>query len=202
MKFLTLMLVLKNITINQKNYFDTPRMIASKVNEDLQLTNVEGNKSLNMRLFLNTTDTRVSPVIDSQRVSAILTSNRVNDISSNYATDSRVNTLTEDPTACQYISNEIVLENSATSIKVIVAAHVDESSDIRGFFAVNNKPGLEPVFAPFPGYGNLNSRGQVITSENNNGESDVFVAKSNVLAFDWSRLIIKNILYNRSTSFI
>jgi len=181
----------ENITINQKNYFDTPRMIASKVNEDLQLTNVEGNKSLNMRLFLNTTDTRVSPVIDSQRVSAILTSNRVNNIISNYTTDARVNTLTEDPTACQYISNEIVLENSATSIKVIVAAHVDESSDIRGFFAVNNKPGLEPIFTPFPGYGNLNSRGQVIASENNNGESDVFVAKSNILAFEAAKVDYK-----------
>ena len=181
----------ENITINQKNYFDTPRMIASKVNEDLQLTNVEGNKSLNMRLFLNTTDTRVSPVIDSQRVSAILTSNRVNNIVTNYATDSRVNTLTEDPTACQYISNEIVLENSATSIKVIVAAHIDESSDIRGFFAVNNKPGLEPVFTPFPGYSNLNSRGQVIASENNNGESDVFVTKSNILAFEAAKVDYK-----------
>ena len=174
----------EDITINQKNYFDTPRMVASKVNEDLQLTNIEGSKSMNMRLFLNTTDPRVSPVIDSQRVSAILTSNRVNDIITDYATDPRVNTLTEDPTACQYISNEIILENSASSIKVIVAAHIDESSDIRGFFAVNNKPGLEPVFTPFPGYRNLNSRGQVIAPENNNGESDVFVVKSNTLAFD------------------
>ena len=61
---------LENISINQKNYFDTPRMIASKVNEDLKLTNVIGGKSMQMSLALNTTDSRISPVIDAQRVNA------------------------------------------------------------------------------------------------------------------------------------
>ena len=42
---------------------------------------------MNMRLFLNTVDTRVSPVIDTQRVSAVLTSNRVNNVITDYATD-------------------------------------------------------------------------------------------------------------------
>ena len=174
----------QDITINQKNYFDTPRMIASKVNEDLQLTNIVGGKSMQMRLFLSSTDTRVSPVIDSQRVNAILTSNRVNNIISDYVSDPRVNSATEDPTAFQYISKEIVLENSASSIKVIVVAHVNEDSDIRAFFATNNKPGLVPVFTPFPGYKNLNARGEIIASENNNGESDTFITKSNTLAFE------------------
>tara|TARA_B000000532_G_scaffold118549_1_gene95197 strand:+ start:1266 stop:2066 length:801 start_codon:yes stop_codon:yes gene_type:complete len=174
----------QDITINQKNYFDTPRMIASKVNEDAQLTNIVGGKSMQMRLFLSSTDTRISPVIDAQRVNAILTSNRVNNIISNFATDSRVNSATEDPTAFQYLSKEIVLENPASSIKVIVAAHVNEGSDIRAFFATNNKPGLVPVFTPFPGYANLNERGEVIASENNNGESDSFITKSNTLSFE------------------
>ncbi len=174
----------QDITINQKNYFDTPRMIASKVNEDLQLTNIVGGKSMQMRLFLSSTDTRVSPVIDAQRVNTILTSNRVNNIISDYASDPRVNSATEDPTAFQYLSKEIVLENSASSIKVIVAAHVNQDSDIRAFFATNNKPGLVPVFTPFPGYKNLNARGEVIASENNNGESDTFITKSNTLAFE------------------
>ena len=174
----------QDITINQKNYFDTPRMIASKVNEDLQLTNIVGGKSMQMRLFLSSTDTRVSPVIDAQRVNTILTSNRVNNIISDYVSDPRVNSATEDPTAFQYLSKEIVLENSASSIKVIVAAHVNQDSDIRAFFATNNKPGLVPVFTPFPGYKNLNARGEVIASENNNGESDTFITKSNTLAFE------------------
>ena len=174
----------EDITINQKNYFDTPRMIASKVNEDLNLTNIVGGKSMQMSLALNTTDSRISPVIDAQRVNAIVTSNRVNDIITNFATDSRVDTVEEDPTGCQYISKEIVLENSASSIKIIVAAHVGEDADLRAFFAVNNEPGLDPIFTPFPGYSNLNSRGQVIAKENNNGESDSYIIKSNTKAFD------------------
>ena len=174
----------EDITINQKNYFDTPRMIASKVNEDLKLTNIVGGKSMQMSLALNTTNSLVSPVIDAQRVNAIVTSNRVNNIITNFATDSRVDVIKEDPTACQYVSKEIVLENSASSIKIIVAAHIGVDADIRAFYAVNDKIGLDPVFTPFPGYSNLNSRGQIIASENNNGESDSFITKSNARSFD------------------
>ena len=159
-------------------------MIASKVNEDLQLTNIVGGKSIQMRLFLSSTDTRISPVIDSQRTNAILTSNRVNNIISNYATDPRVNSAVDDPTAFQYISKEIVLENPASSIKIILSANINEGSDIRAFFATNNKPGSIPVFTPFPGYANFNQRGEVIASENNNGESDSFITKSNNISFD------------------
>ena len=139
---------------------------------------------MQMRLFLSSIDSRLSPVIDAQRVNAILTSNRVNNIITDFATDSRVNSATEDPTAFQYLSKEIVLENPASSIKIIVAAHVNEGSDIRAFFATNNKPGSDPVFTPFPGYANLNERGEVIAPENNNGESDSFITKSNTLSFE------------------
>ena len=135
-------------------------MIASKVNEDVKLLNTTGQKSMNMRLLMNTTDTRVSPVIDGQRVSAILTSNRANSIITNYATDARVNVIENDPTACQYISKEIILENSASSLKIILAAHVNVDADIRAFYSIANEPGIEPTFSPFPGYSNLNTRGE------------------------------------------
>jgi hypothetical protein len=173
-----------DIIINQKNYFDSPRMIASKVNEDANLTTMPGSKSMNMRMFLNTVDTRVTPVIDTQRVSAVLTSNRVNDVITDYATDSRVDSIEEDPTACQYISKEIVLENSASSIKIILSAHINLDADIRAFYAVGNAPGSEPIFSPFPGYSNINTRGQVILPQNNNGQPDAFIIKSNTLVHD------------------
>ena len=173
-----------DITINQKNYFDSPRMIASKVNEDAQLTTVPGSKSLNMRLFLNTTDTKISPVIDGQRVSAVLTSNRVNDVITNYATDPRVDSPFEDPTACQYVSKEILLENSASSIKIILSAHLNEDADLRAFYAVSNEEGTDPIFSPFPGYSNLNTRGEVISAEDSNGLPDSFVVKSSSFSFE------------------
>ena len=174
----------EDIVINEKNWFETPRVLASKVNEDERLTTIPGSKSINMRLSLNTADTRVTPVIDAQRVSAVLTSNRVNDVITNYATDPRVDSIDEDPTAFQYVSKEVVLENSASSIKIILAAHINTDADIRAFYCVSDKPGLEPIFTPFPGYSNLNIRGEVINAEDNNGESDVFVVKSNSEEFD------------------
>ena len=127
-------------------------MIASKVNEDTFLTTIEGNKSLNMTLFMNSTKSHVSPVIDGQRKNIILTSNRVNKATKNYATDSRVNDTTSDPTACQYISKEMILENNSTSLKVLLSAHLDVDADIRVLYAINNKEGMDPIFTPFPGY--------------------------------------------------
>ena len=171
------------ITLNELNYLDSPRMIASKINENDKLANIPGSKSMNLRLFMNTVDSRVSPVIDGQRVSVILTSNRVNNIIENYATDRRVNEIATDPTACQYISKEVILENSASSLKILVAAHINTQCDIRAFYYVSNEAGLTPIFVPFPGYSNLNTRGQIISSADSNGESDVFVSKTNTYGF-------------------
>jgi hypothetical protein len=42
------------ITINAPNYLDSTRIIASKVNENNKLSNLPGNKSMNMRLTLGT----------------------------------------------------------------------------------------------------------------------------------------------------
>ena len=152
----------ESVTIGESNYLTSPRAIYSKVNEDDRLDNFEGNKSMQMRLTLGTTDPRLSPVLDAQRVSTILTSNRVNDVVSNYATDDRVKTLDNDPTGCQYITKEISIENAATSIKILLAGHIHADADIRAFYAIGNRTGFEPIFTPFPGFENLNSRGKVI----------------------------------------
>ena len=179
------------IALNQTNYLTTPRTVASKVNAAASLSALSGNKSLQLRCFLNTSDSRVSPVIDGQRCSVITTSNRVNNIVANYATDSRVNGLNSDPTGCQYITKEINLENGATSIKITVDAHIHLDSDIRAFYEISYKEEFEPVFTPFPGYKNLNVRGQVINVNNNNGQSDKLVTKSNAYGFDASTLQFK-----------
>ena len=120
----------------------------------------------------------------------------MNNVIGNYATDSRVNSIDTDPTACQYITKELILENSATSLKITVDAHINLDSDIRAFYAISDKEGLEPIFAPFPGYKNLNVRGQVINENDNNGQSDKLVSKTNVYGFDSSNLQFKE--YNFS----
>ena len=184
-----------DLNINTPNYFESPRMISSKVNETAKLDNIPGNKSLNLRMFLGTIDTRVSPVIDAQRVSVITTSNRVNSAVTNYATDSRVNTLREDPTACQYISKEVVLENPASSLKILVSAHVNALSDIRALYAISDKQGFDPIFQLFPGYDNLNTRGQVIDSSLSDGQSDSKIIRSDNYNFDSLNLDYKEMTF-------
>lgn len=181
----------ETVVLNESNYLDSPRMICSRVNENSKLNTISGNKSMNLRLFLNTTNSRVSPVIDLERVSTILTSNRVNSVINDYSTDSRVNGIDGDPTACQYISKEISLENAADSIKIILNAHISSNNDIRAFYAVSDTQGFEPIFQPFPGHENLDSKGQVISEEDSNGESDTIVSKTIFDGFDGRLLDFK-----------
>ena len=176
------------ISINEPNYFDSPRAIFSKENEDRRLTEVEGSKSMHMRILMNTSDGRVSPVIDGQRCNAILTSNRVNNAVDDYTNNRLVRTFAEDPTACQYVSKEISLENPASSIKIILAAHINQEAEIRALYSINNTPGVDPVFNLFPGYKNLDNLGRVIDSKENTGLSDTLITKSNNKNFDPSEL--------------
>lgn len=183
------------ITINAPNYLDSTRIIASKVNEDNRLSNLPGNKSMNMRLILGTTDTRLSPVLDTQRISTILTSNRVNSVIENYATDARVDTIDEDPSALQYISKEIVLENPASSIKILLDAHINLYSDIRAFYAISENQNFDPIFTPFPGWNNLDEQGRIINFEDSSGLSDTFVSPSSSIGFTPPELEYKEYVF-------
>ena len=78
----------------------------------------------------------------------------------------------------------MLLENSASSIKVMLDAHVTENADIRAFYAINNTEGKVPIFVPFPGYDNINQRGEIIDKKNNDGKPDKKVIKSNEYSFE------------------
>jgi len=166
----------ENITLNKSNYLTSPRLIASRINEtsNTSIQEFPGDRSFNLRLNLNSVDNRLTPVIDTQRMNIILTSNRVNNAISNFVTDNRVNSLTEDPTACQYISKENILEESASSIKILLSAHINNYSDIRAFYAISESSNFNPIFTPFPGYKNLNTRGEVIDLSTSDGTPDVY----------------------------
>ena len=179
----------EDVTLNENNYLDSPRAIFSKVNEDRKLSSIEGNKSFQMRLFLGTTNSKLSPQIELQRCSIYAVSNRVNSEISNYAEDSRVNSIFNDPSACQYISKEILLENPASSLQIITDAQLPSECDIRAFYSISGNPGFEPVFTPFPGYLNINSRGLIINEEDSDGRTDVLVSSSNKRGFGISDTI-------------
>ena len=183
------------ISINRPNFLDSPRAIFSKVNEDNSLSNTFGNKSLELRLFLSSSDNRISPVIDAQRINTILTSNRINEIITNYATDSRANQIANDPSAFQYISKEISMETPGTGLKLILNAYLNSYSDIRAFYCIDESSSL-PTFTPFPGYLNIDDAGDIISIQNNDGSPDSQVQKSNVLEFESKDLEFKEYAFS------
>ncbi len=179
----------QSVTLNSTNYLDSSRAIYSEVNENAKLANLAGNKSFNMRVLMETVDSRISPVIDLQRASIILTSNRINTPVTNYITDNRVNSINNDPHAFQYVSKEIVLENPATSIKLLLNANINVYSDIRAFYAISENKGSTPIFRPFVGYENLSL--ETYDIENSTGHPDFYIQPSNKLRF-----LSENLDYN------
>ena len=130
-----------DVTLNATNYLSSPRIIASRVNEtnSAVLQQLPGSRSFNMTISLQSDDSRLTPVIDTQRMNAILVSNRVDKPISNYLEDNRVNSVTDDPNAFQYISKENSLESSATIIKILLSAHINQYKDIRAYYAIGDE---------------------------------------------------------------
>jgi len=188
----------ESVTLNKTNYLSSTRMIASRINETSNTVtqNASGDRSFNMTLTLETTDPNISPVVDLQRMSAVLVSNRVDAPITNYIEDSRVNSLFDDPTACQYVSRENTLANSASSIKIILDAHINEFSDIRAYYAISSTPNFDPIFEPFPGFKNLNDQGQIINSANSDGRPDRFIPKADAGGFKSSELTFREYEFN------
>ncbi len=188
----------ETVTLNKTNYLNSPRMIASRINEtnNSAIQALNGDRSFGMTLTLETANPNLSPVVDLQRMSAILVSNRVDAPITNYIEDSRVNSIFDDPTACQYISRENSLANSASSIKILLDAHINEFSDIRAYYAISSTPNFDPIFEPFPGYANLNDLGQVIDSSKSDGRPDRLIPKVDVGGFSSKDVTFKEYEFN------
>jgi len=169
----------QSVALNQKNYFDSARVVASQVNENNYTTTLPGNKSFTMNMNLATGDSKLSPAIDLNNSAVIFTSNRTNQPVTNYATNLQVNTVTEDPNRFVYVTKNIILENPASSLQVLLDGYVSTYNDVRVFYALNQETDVdETVFVPFPGYANLDASGQVINPANNDGSPDTYVAKT------------------------
>ena len=173
----------ESVTIGGQTTFDSPRIIASKLNEQDKLSTLPGSKSFTMELVLSTEDVNVSPVIDVDRLSLIATTNRLDQPITNYADDERVNSRYEDPNSAIYVSKRVNLENPATFLQVKLAAYRHESSDIRVMYRLFRVDGIdaEQPFELFPGYNNLTDTtgdgfgDRVIDPKNNNGRPDKLV---------------------------
>ena len=176
------------ITINDINYFNSPRLVCSRINEINKLSYLTNNKSLTLGISLSTNDSSLSPVIDtSESATFIFNRNRINKPIQNYAFDSRSNILSGDLHSSVYISKKVTLQQPANSLKVILTAYRHSSNDFRVFYKLFKVDSSEisQSYQLFPGYNNLidkNGDGikeTIINVSLNDGLPDTFVRSSN-----------------------
>jgi len=170
----------EEVSLNSNNYLSTPRIIASKQNELDKLVDFEGRKSFTLQTFLKTEDSKVSPMIDLDRVNMITVMDRINSKISDYATDRRVNSIDQDPSAAVYLSKVVSLEKAADGLKVMFDAYRHSTNDIRVMYRIFriDAPPQYQLFELFPGFDNLDSEGRVIDPAKNNGRPDRRVLSS------------------------
>jgi len=176
----------ENITLNQRNRLDTPRIICSRVNETTRLTEMPLNRSFTIGVIFESTDPNLSPILDTMNGTMIYERSRLNTPIADYVKDGRSNRTSGDPHAGVYISERVDLKNAATSLKVIVGAYRDSSADFRVLYQLFREDGAdtELAYELMPGFDNMNDTDgdgfgdQVIDITKNTGRADSFVPAS------------------------
>lgn len=170
----------ESISLNENNIFYDTRAIYSKVNETNSLSQYPGSRSFTLELTLNTADSKVSPMIDLDRVNIITTMNRINSPILDFTEDPRVNSIGQDPNAAIYISKIVKLEKTADNLKVLFDAYRHISNDIILMYRIfrNDSPDSQQLYELFPGYDNLDVAGNIINPSKNSGKPDSFVRSS------------------------
>ena len=173
----------EDISLNSTNVLSETSLICSKINELNNLNTLPGNKSFTMELTLSSGDSKVSPMIDLHRMNIITTMNRIDNPVLDFILDPRVNQLNGDPNSAIYISKIVKLQKSADNLKVLFDAYRHSTNDIRVMYRLlrNDTPDSQQLYEFFPGYDNLDQKGDVIDSSKNNGRPDRFVQASNTL---------------------
>jgi hypothetical protein len=174
------------IQLNKANFFNTPRLICSEVNELARLSALPKNKSLTVKIRMSSEDPNLSPVLDLQTAYMVIGRNKINNPIRNYAFDGRVNLVNGDPHSAIYISQKVDLKQPATSLKALIGSYNPSQSDFRVLYRLfkPNSSEIDPSFELFPGYNNLrDTNGDgfgdvVIDPSANNGRPDALVRSS------------------------
>jgi hypothetical protein len=144
-----------SVVNNDNIYFTAPNAVMSEINETESMS---GAKSFWTILEFSTTNTKLSPVLDTQRMSAFVISNRLNNPTSgntpNYVADT-ANVGTS--TAAVYLTKSITLENASTSLDVRLSQNVRSSSNVKVYFRVSGPDEVRNIedlnWVPFNGDG-------------------------------------------------
>jgi hypothetical protein len=122
------------VTLNEDYYMTAPRMVASSINETNEMS---GGKSFNMNILISTptNNNNISPIIDTQRLSAFLIQNRLNNPISGTTPDFvEETTNTGGSAAAKYMTRPVILTNDATSLDIRISASVQSTSTIRMYY--------------------------------------------------------------------
>ena len=124
--------------LNDNYKFDVPYMVCSAINETNELSS---RRSFEAQITMSTNNSRVSPIIDLDRKSLITVANRINNIDSSsdvYPTSGHVGSLAAegDENAAIYITKQVTLENLASGIKLLFAAHRPSTNDIKAMYKI------------------------------------------------------------------
>ena len=146
----------ENISLNKLNFLDSPRMVASKINEENLLNN---ERSFGLELTLSTNNPDVSPVVDLENPNAILISNLVDDNVDNFETDSRPKIPGSDPNTAIYETKMIDLEFVSNSLFVQFDGHREAEGDIKLFYKLIRGDGDDDhaTYIPFNNDGSSDS---------------------------------------------
>ena len=181
----------EDVEINKTKFLNDVRMVCSEVNENEHLSALPKKKSLTVRVRMQSSDSNLSPVLDVNSSLVVLGRNRINKPISDYILDNRVNLTSGDPHGTIYISKKIDLQQSATSLKVLVGANRQSQADFRVLYKLFKADSSEITqsYVLFPGYQNLvdtNNDGygdRIIDVSKNSGLPDAFVKPNKINQF-------------------
>ena len=132
-----------SIIANDNIYFDAPQIVASDINQTNEMT---GNKSLFVSCTLTTSNTKLSPVIDTQRTSMITVQNRINNPTSVNTPDFKDDEQSSgSSTAAIYCTRPILLENNSTALDVRLTSHVRSSSSVQVYYKITSSEEVREI---------------------------------------------------------
>ena len=124
----------QEIVPNDNFYFTEQQQVASPINET---TNFSGNKSLTYKVELTSTNSHLSPAIDTQRTNVIAITNRLDDPTNSNTTGFVAETEgTGGSASTKYLTKEILLDNPATAIDVRISANNFPTSAIKLLYKI------------------------------------------------------------------
>ena len=130
--------VFSDIILSQDNELISPQLVCSAINESSELS---GAKSFRMDLTMTTEKTTISPVIDTDRMSVTLVSNRVN----NPADPNTAKLSVGDDHDAVYITRTATLTNPSGSIKLYFAGYRPPNSEIKVLYRVRPVGSSVPI---------------------------------------------------------